>query len=510
METSLAVLKEDGVLVDWSDQAILPGKSISNEVRTKIDKADIIVFLLSPDFIASAECMKEWRHAEKLAGQNPHLFRVPIIVRPCAWKDLLAQDDLKVLPTDGQPVITFTHTDDAWQQVYEGINSIVHKLRNETAPQQAFLKQMERTDFISQDTIHLTDIFVFLPLLCRKPTNDNEDDATYKITEPKELLQKHYALIHGVDRSGKTALGRYLFLSLVDQSHPALYVDLHELPQNAGSDFLRTIHQTQFHGDYLVWNKQSEKTLIIDNLSARSELIEFVANAKEHFDRIIVTLSSSMFYSFFRDEARLADFEELEITELTSVLQETLIRKRLSLTTNNPSMTDSHIDRIEDRVNSIIIDNRIVPRYPFFVLCILQTYEAYMPSAMDITSYGHCYYTLIVASLRRAGISREDADINACFNFAEQLAFETYDHMIHQEGISFEFNTFVKRYREEYVMRQSNINRLMHDEFGLIDGTGRFSRYSPYWESSGSQGSPNEIVASLSGPARPVNRRSIQ
>ena len=32
----------------------------------------------------------------------------------------------------------------------------------------------------------------------------------------------------------------------------------------------------------------------------------------------------------------------------------------------------------------------------------------------------------------------------------------------------------------------------------------------PYWQSSDSKGSPNEMVASLPGPARPVNRRSIQ
>ena len=482
MEDSLALLKGDGLLVDWSDQAILPGKSISTEVRDKIDNADIIVFLLSPNFIASSECMKEWRRAEKLATENPHLFRVPIIVRPCAWMDLLKHDDLKALPLDGKPVVKFTHADDAWQQVYEGIKAIVDELRNASVVKEEFREQMEETDFLSQDKIRLTDIFVFLPLLCRKVTKDHEDNDTYKIAEPKELLSREYTLIHGADRSGKTALGRYLFLTLVEQSAPVLYVDLNQVPQNIGRTFLQSVHQSQFHGDYTIWNQRQDKTLILDNLSSRSGLIEFVVEAKKNFDRIIVTLSSNIFYSFFRDESRLADFEELEITELTHVLQESLIKKRLSLTTNNPSMTDAQIDRIEDRVNSIIIDNRIVPRYPFFVLCILQTYEAYMPSDMDITSYGHCYYTLIVASLRRAGISRQDADINACFNFAEQLAFETYEHMMRQGDVTFEFDTFVKRYKEEYVIQQSIIKRLMHDDFGLIDDNGHFrTQYMLYF-----------------------------
>ena len=49
------------------------------------------------------------------------------------------------------------------------------------------------------------------------------------------------------------------------------------------------------------------------------------------------------------------------------------------------------------------------------------------------------------------------------------------------------------------------------------EGTGRryqsqnvLNRDSPYGQSSDSKGSPNEIVASYSGPARPVNLRSIQ
>ena len=121
----------------------------------------------------------------------------------------------------------------------------------------------------------------------------------------------------------------------------------------------------------------------MDNLSGRSDLINFVVASKEVFDRIMVTLPSSVFYAYFRDESRLADFEDMEITDLTQVQQERLIRKRLLLSTEQTSISDSNVDRIEDRVNSIILTDKIVPRYPFFVLCILQTFEAYMPVGLQ-------------------------------------------------------------------------------------------------------------------------------
>ena len=59
MEEALTQLRRDGLLKDWSDLKILPGQSISKNIREKMDAADIFVFLLSRDFISSHECMKE-------------------------------------------------------------------------------------------------------------------------------------------------------------------------------------------------------------------------------------------------------------------------------------------------------------------------------------------------------------------------------------------------------------------------------------------------------------------
>ena len=71
IEQSLALLTMDGLLVDWSDQSILPGHSISAAIPCNMDNADIIVFLLSPHFIASEECMKEWEARRTACGREP-------------------------------------------------------------------------------------------------------------------------------------------------------------------------------------------------------------------------------------------------------------------------------------------------------------------------------------------------------------------------------------------------------------------------------------------------------
>ena len=256
-----------------------------------------------------------------------------------------------------------------------------------------------------------------------------------------------------------------------EKSVPALYIDLEKIPGRNSETILSEAYSRQFNGDYSLWKQQKDKTLILDNLSSKSNLINFVVFAKEYFDRIVITLSSDIFDSFFRDEVRLADFREIKIEPLTHRQQEELIRKRLALSERKP-ITDGFVDQVENRVNSIIISKKVVPRYPFFVLSILQVDEAYMPKSMSITSYGHCYNALIIASLIKAGISSSDEDINTCFNLAENLAFKIYKSSKQNKMI--DFPMFIKEYRKKYFIQESTLNRLRSHDYGIITEDGHF------------------------------------
>ena len=279
--------------------------------------------------------------------------------------------------------------------------------------------------------------------------------------------------------SGKTAFGKYLFLSLAkDMSAPVLHIDLKEVPKNSSEKVFREAYTRQFYGDYVSWEHQEGKILILDNLSSDPHSIKLIELAKEIFDKIFITLPSDDFYSFFRDETRLSDFQEVRIEPLNRRQQEELIRKRLELSDRSEPVTDGLVDQTEDHVNSIIISQKIVPRYPFFVLSILQTYEGFMPDNLSITSYGHCYHALIVASLIKAGISSQDSDINSCFNFAEELAFKTYKDTKKKDPTEFDFNKFAKKYTDKFPINDSILNRLRNNEYGIITEDARFK--TPY------------------------------
>lgn len=147
METMLGTLRREGILKDWSDSKILPGRHVSATIERNFPDFDIFAFLLSPDFLDSDECLKEWTRAKEIVASGRLAFRVPIIVRNCPWRRFLGEDDLKALPNDGRPIIDFENPDAAWLEVYEGIERVVEALRSTHTPRPAFLDELTGHDF---------------------------------------------------------------------------------------------------------------------------------------------------------------------------------------------------------------------------------------------------------------------------------------------------------------------------------------------------------------------------
>ena len=474
MERAISLLIQNGTLQQWSDQQILPGERISPEIARHINDADVVVFLFSPDFIASQACRQEWEYAAQLASEGKMLFRVPIILRQCSWLDMIDSDDVKALPQDGKPIASFDDEDVGWQQVYEGIKSVVDKIRLSFTPRPEFIEAIDKTYFLSQSHLSLQELFVFLRLTCEDPVGGEQLSRETIVSTREELFEEKYALIHGREKSGKTALARHLFLTLVEQNQPVLFLDLAQLPNQPFDSVVRELYSEQYTGDYDLWVQQPNRILVADNLNSGPRLLDFLVNAKEVFGSIYITLSTEAYISFFRDETRLSDFKRMKIEPLSRGQQEELIRKRLALSDSIPEITDGYVDQIEDEVNSIIISERILPRFPFYVLSILQSHEAYMPTHLSVTSYGHCYYVLIVANLMRSGISESDDDVTAVFNFAEELAFAIYRHSEKDIEEPFDFRGFQADYNQRFIIKTSIVSRLMRSSHGLINNDGSF------------------------------------
>jgi hypothetical protein len=56
LATFLAPLKQKGKIVEWYDRQIRPGADWNKEISSELDSANLILLLVSADFLASDYC----------------------------------------------------------------------------------------------------------------------------------------------------------------------------------------------------------------------------------------------------------------------------------------------------------------------------------------------------------------------------------------------------------------------------------------------------------------------
>lgn len=511
METSLGLLRDTG-LKDWSDKCIYPGETINEEIESKMGNSDIFVFLVSPHFLASTPCREEWEYAHQLSKSRPGVVLVPVILAPCGWEDFQDMSDFKALPDDARPVKSFRDQDSAWQEVYNGLKLVIQKLKRVFEVKDDFREDLGRTEFISQDYLGLEDIFVF-PSIATHP-DSMEDFRRGKTFEcVSDIIREKHVIVYGDRLSGKSALCRYIFLDLVAQYKPAIYIDLAMIQKAKPTKFVvATEYYRQFSGDLEAWLEKPDKVVILDNLSDDARVAEHVLNMIDIFEIVIVSSDTHTFQAYYKDDQRFAQLTQVEIRPLTQAKQERLIRNHLKISDTKihesgkvQVLPDSYVDSMEHRVNSVIISNRILPRYPFYVLSVLQAHETYMPRDFAITSYGHCHYALILAHLLKLGIIRDD-DVGVCLNFCENFAFEIHESKAFGSGTGAEhFISFVKKYRHKFIISESILNRLLSTDYGIISNSrGHFRFQLMYYYFLG------QYLAHNLGKHRPEIQRIVQ
>lgn len=123
LEIYLSLLKRQEIIEIWTDRQILAGSSWETEISDNLESADLIIPLISPDFIASDYCyeIEMARAIEKHDIQQSLI--VPIVIRPCAWKNSPFVN-FQALPFEGKPISSWNDKDEAWLNVYEGIKNV--------------------------------------------------------------------------------------------------------------------------------------------------------------------------------------------------------------------------------------------------------------------------------------------------------------------------------------------------------------------------------------------------
>jgi len=149
-DTHVAMLKRRLVQV-WHDRNISAGGEWAGEIDEHLNSSDIITLFVSADFLNSEYCYdKEVTQAMVRQSQKEAVV-VPIIVRPCDWKDA-PFGSLQAIPTDGRPVTKWSNRDEAWTDVVLKLKITVMEVLQRV---QARLKEQIKSEpgSLSLDTV---------------------------------------------------------------------------------------------------------------------------------------------------------------------------------------------------------------------------------------------------------------------------------------------------------------------------------------------------------------------
>ena len=123
----LKPLERMNLITEWHDRKLLAGDEWGEEINQNLENADIVLILVSIDFINSKYCydVELDRALERHAAGQCRV--VPIILRGCLWQHA-PFSKLQALPRDGKPATTWEDLDLAFANVGEGIRLVAEDI----------------------------------------------------------------------------------------------------------------------------------------------------------------------------------------------------------------------------------------------------------------------------------------------------------------------------------------------------------------------------------------------
>jgi hypothetical protein len=124
LDNHLSLLEKNGIIESWHKKKLLPGDLLSKEVDQHFEKANIILSLISIEYLSQDYNFDiEIKRAMERHACG-HVKLIPILLRPVDWQ-ATPFAKIKPLPNNGKPISLWSDKEEAFAEVAMGIRSIV-------------------------------------------------------------------------------------------------------------------------------------------------------------------------------------------------------------------------------------------------------------------------------------------------------------------------------------------------------------------------------------------------
>lgn len=149
----LSVIKRQDGIDLWEKGLVLAGENPEQMIQNELDKAEIVLFLVSIESIDSDKLWKDGVEHSLKRHQQGGLIFIPVIVRDCQWEQTVL-NEFKPLPEDGKPISHWPRPDEPCKQVADAVKQHVEKIkdqkRNENKQQGIIPPEFQEIDSIFQ------------------------------------------------------------------------------------------------------------------------------------------------------------------------------------------------------------------------------------------------------------------------------------------------------------------------------------------------------------------------
>jgi len=104
MCTHLQVLEKQGLLQCCDDTSIRAGEGWYDRIHAMLSEAQVAVLLVSAHFLSSDFIQDEEVPALLRRHQQDGMVMVPVIVRPCTWKEVAWLARMQIRPRGARPI----------------------------------------------------------------------------------------------------------------------------------------------------------------------------------------------------------------------------------------------------------------------------------------------------------------------------------------------------------------------------------------------------------------------
>jgi TIR domain len=129
LRTHLTILERQNAVKVYDNKVLSAGQEWELALRVKLQQSDIVLCLISADYLASDFVFQEISFAMELNVSRGARI-IPVILRPCDWTSSpLAR--FQALPTNARPVTQWQDQDEAFQDIVRELRKVIQRLAAE-------------------------------------------------------------------------------------------------------------------------------------------------------------------------------------------------------------------------------------------------------------------------------------------------------------------------------------------------------------------------------------------